>query len=444
MSAPPAAAPPAGPPPVTEAELDPDDALLARLARRCLAGGSWVLLAMGLTLAIGVARTVVVARQLGPGELGVMAIGLLVLGALEALTSSGVETALVTHPGDPEADLDAAFTLQAVRGVLLAAILWLAAPLVGGFFANAAAVPVVRAVGAVALLRGLANPRVAMLVRRIDFQRVFWWTLPELVVGFGLAVWLAGARGDVWALVIAAVAAQAVATAATYAMLPYRPRLRLPGDAVRRLLGYGRWVSGGRALMFMSVNLDDAVVGRALGTSALGLYQVAFRIGELGVVTFTRALLQVALPALTALQGRREQLRRAYVAAWRVVVGANLAFAVVVAVAAGPLVDLLLGDAWRPVVPVLRILVVAMVFRAQLVLASELFNAVQQPALTIRVNSVRLVAMLASILPLLHLAGLPGVALSVLIGSLAGSLLALRYTAAILRPAPAVGLAAAG
>jgi O-antigen/teichoic acid export membrane protein len=409
-------------------------AILSALAARSLAGGGWALLSLGLGLALGVARTMVVARFLGAEELGVFGIALLALGTVEAVTSTGVETALVSHPGEAEEDLDPAFTIQVLRGLLVAAAVFAAAPLAASFLGSGRATPVIRAVAVLALLRGLANPALALATRRMEFGRLFWWSVPEQVAGFVLAVGLAVARRDVWALVAAAVGSQVVAVAASWAMLPRRPRLVLRGEGVRRLLHYGKWVSGARTMMFLSLNADNAVVARFLGAGALGIYQLAFRIGELGVSTFTRAMVQVALPVLSQLQASPARLGRAFRAVFRLALVANAVFAVGVALFAHPVVERLLGREWLPAVPVLRILAVAMVFRAVVVVSNQLFNAVGRPSLTLQVNAVRLGVMLAAVLPLLHAFGLRGVALSVLLGGLASAVLCLHRARGVLEP----------
>jgi O-antigen/teichoic acid export membrane protein len=422
-----------------EAELEeagPGEGLLATLASRTLAGGAWALLGVACNLGLGMARTLVVARLLGARELGVMGIALLTLGTVEAFTATGVETALVSQPGDVREDLDSAFAIQAVRGLLITALLWAAAPLVESFFGTAAAVPVIRAVALTSLLRGLTNPAVLLLVRRIEFRRIFWWSLPEVVTGFVLAVGVALVRGDAWALVAGALGAQAAATVSSYAMLPRRPGLRVRREALRRLLHYGKWVSGARLLAWVSLSADNAVVGRFLGTAALGEYQLAFRVGEIGVVTFTRAVVQVALPALTRLQGSA-QLGRGFRALFRLVLAANCAFALAVLLWAGPVLAWLLGPGWQPAVSVLRILVVAMVFRGVVVIAGELFHAARRPSITLRVNAVRLAVMLATIFPLLYRYGMEGVAVSVLLASVAAAAVSLWRVRGILAAAPA-------
>jgi PST family polysaccharide transporter/lipopolysaccharide exporter len=399
-------------------------------AGRWLHGGGWALLTLGLGLGLGFVRTVVAARLLGPAELGLMAIALLALGTVDAVTSTGADTALVAGAGDAETDLDAAFTLQALRGALAAAALCAAAPAAAWLLGNPQAAPVVRAVAAVALLRGLVSPGMPLLVKRMEFARIFWWSVPEALAGFALAIGAALLRRDVWALVIAAVGAQLVATAASYAAAPRRPRLGLHGAG--RLLGYGKWVSGTRTLTFLSLNLDNVVVARLLGTGALGVYALAFRVAELGVVTFARAAAQVALPALSRARGDAPALAARWRGMLRLVVGVNCAFAAGVLLFAGPVVRWTLGAEWLDAVPVLRILAVAMVFRAGVVLASELFHAVRRPRLTTQVNALRLAVMLVTLLPLARAWGLRGAAVSVLLASVAAALLCAAWVRGIL------------
>ena len=235
------------------------------------AGVTWALAGVTVAFCAGLLRTIVIARFLGPAEIGLMGIAILALGFVEAVTSSGVDTALLAERGEIEPHLDTAFTIQLARGFVVLLILWIAAPALAWAFHNEAAANVIRAVAIIAPLRGATNPAIAAVIRRLNFRRVFWWSLPEVLSSLCLAVLLVPLRRDVWALVVASVAAQAIATAASYGMVQRRPRLRLPGESVRSLLRFGRFVSGSRALMYFSVNLDSAAVGVALGTHALGL-----------------------------------------------------------------------------------------------------------------------------------------------------------------------------
>ena len=83
------------------------------------AGSGWALASVGVALVSGLVRTIVVARFLGPDAIGLMGIALLSLGFLEAVASTGVDTALVAKRKDAESFIDPAFTIQLTRGLVV-------------------------------------------------------------------------------------------------------------------------------------------------------------------------------------------------------------------------------------------------------------------------------------------------------------------------------------
>jgi PST family polysaccharide transporter/lipopolysaccharide exporter len=403
---------------------------------RIRTGSAWALGSVAVALSVGLIRTLVTARCLEPAEIGLMGIALLALGFVDAVSSSGVDTALVAQRKDVDRFLDPAFSIQAARGIGVFAVLWLAAPAVAAALDAARTAGVIRSVGLVAIVRGFANPAVAILVRRLEFRRIFWWSLPEHLSALVITIALAIAWRDVWALVVGTLAGQMVGTLASYGMSPRIPRIVVSRTRIVDLLRFGRFVSGARALMYLSVNLDAAVVGAAMGTHALGLYQFAVRIAELPVVTFTRAIGQVALPALSGDHRDGAALARTWRPLLRSVLVVNGLAVVLVVMFGGPVIELLVGPQWLAVLPALRLLAVAMLFRTIVVLTGQLLDALHRPALTMWINAVRL-GVLVLLLPVAVIYDdLQAIALAVAAANAAGALTAWRASSRVLRPAP--------
>jgi len=195
------------------------------------------------------------------------------------------------------------------------------------------------------------------------------------------------------------------------------------------LLRFGRFVGGSRALMYFSVTADAAIVGLSMGTQTLGLYQFATRVAELPVVTFTRAVAQVALPAISGSQGSAMELRLVWRRLLEWVLAVNAAAALTIVASASIGVAALVGPNWIAAVPLMRVLAVAMVFRAVIVLVGQLLDGVGRPADTMRLNAWRLAALLV-VLPLAALAATPrAVAIGVLAVNAAIAWVALRLAA---------------
>lgn len=396
------------------------------------AGSGWSLASVLVALTAGLLRTIVVARFLQPSEIGLMGVALMAVGFVEAVASTGVDTALVASRKDVESYIDPAFTIQAVRGFTVMGLLWAAAPTIAWTFHSDDAIPVIRSMSVIAALRGVSNPAVALAVRSLNFRRVFWWSLPEALASLCVTIALAYIRRDVWALVIGVIAGQAIGSLASYGLVARRPHVVLSRWRIHELLQFGRFVSGSRALMYFSVNLDAAIVGVAMGTHALGLYQFATRVAELPVVTFTRAVGQVALPALSGLEVGATTLRKAWQTLFLWVLVVNSGAAVLIVLLGEQVVNAVAGRQWTEAVPVMQILAAAMVCRAVIVLTGQLLDAAERPALTMRLNAVRLAALLV-LLPLLAgWRGVTGVAQGVLLVNGGAALLALRLSGRVL------------
>jgi O-antigen/teichoic acid export membrane protein len=405
-------------------DADPDCCVNARPLDQAFAAGRWALLGRALVGASGFVRTLVLARLLTPRDFGAMGATLVVLNAIEALTETGFETALVQRREDVDRFYDSAFTLQVLRGIGLAALLWVGAPLGAAFFREPVLVPVLRAIALVVILRGLANPAKVRWVRELRFDTLFWWRLPEVATSLVLAIVLALVLRNVWALVITFIATQAVTTVVSHILARRRVRLSLDRARVRELAHYGKWVLATQVMLFLSLQGDNAFVARVLGVAALGFYQVAFRVAELPIVGLTQVVSQVGLPSLSALHAERDRLTAWYFAALRIVLLAHAAFVALVLLAGGPLTRLMLGERWLPIVPALKILAVAMLLRSVVTLGGTLFNALGEPRLAYQLNATHLAIMAMTIYPLARLlGGLEGVALSVALGLLGAAAL---------------------
>jgi O-antigen/teichoic acid export membrane protein len=124
-----------------------------------------------------------------------------------------------------------------------------------------------------------------------------------------------------------------------------------------------------------------------------------------------------------------EAVRRVWRTMLGWVVAVNAASVVIILVFGETLVVTMAGRQWLPAVPVLKILVVAMLFRGIVVLTGQLLDALGQPARTMRLNAVRLGILVAAVAPLAAWDGPRGVALAVLVANAIAALTATRLSA---------------
>lgn len=394
-------------------------ALVAGLTRagslraQVLRGGLWLGAGDALARGAGVIKVILLGRLLAPHDFGLMAVALVTLAWLEYFTETGFRAALIQRRDAIDDYLDTAFTVQLVRGLLLCAAIWASAPWVGGLFGIAEATPVVRAIAAVALMRGLSNPAaVATLRRELDFGREVAWRSGGVAAGLLAAIATALVWPDVRALIVSVLVAQAVETLLSYRVVRHSPRFGLDRGRARELLRFGRWIFAVNAMTFLALYLDTFAVGRILGPTALGLYQVAIQIGFLVTSQFGTHVHGVLFPAFSRLRDTRA-LREAWLGSLAIVGVVALPIAAALAGFGGALLPALLGDRWAAAAPALGPLALAGAAVALSRLSSALLQAAGRPQIAVFGAVVELVVLIGTIHGFTTRWGIAGAALAV-------------------------------
>jgi O-antigen/teichoic acid export membrane protein len=164
-----------------------------------------------------------------------------------------------------------------------------------------------------------------------------------------------------------------------WAMSPVRFRVRLDREMARWFLRFGGylWVSG--IATYVVLEFDDFLVGTIAGALALGFYNRGYRFATLPTDVIGHVVSRVAFPLYAKLQGDRERLSRAARLILRALAVTSLPASVLLVLVAPQFVEVLLGEAWRPMVPLLQLLVVYSTLRPLLDTTGELFVAVGSP-----------------------------------------------------------------
>lgn len=380
------------------------------LRGRALRAGGW---AFGLRIVertLGLVRTVVLARLLAPEDFGRFGIALLALSALETLSQTGISAALVHRRGELSEYLDTAWTLGLLRSAAIAALLLAGGPTVADFFGEPGAGVYVQALAAAVLLQGAANVGVVRFQRDLEFGRRFWYLLSGTATDLAVSLLVAFLTGSAWALVAGLVAGSAARMVASYVLHPYRPRPSLDSQRAKELLVFGRWVFASGILIYLITQGDDILVGRLLGVTALGLYQMAYLLANLPATQITHVVSEVAFPVYASIHADPDALRAAFLRTLRAAFGATLPLAVIIVGLAPEGVAVVLGDDWAPAVAPLRILALLGVLRAIGAAQGALYQGAGAPREDTVIAAIHLAALAALVLPLIERWGIAGAA----------------------------------
>jgi O-antigen/teichoic acid export membrane protein len=165
----------------------------------------------------------------------------------------------------------------------------------------------------------------------------------------------------------------------SYLIHPYRPRVRFDSEKFRDLFRFGRWGLGSGILIFLITQGDDIFVGKILGVSALGLYQIAYLISNLPATEITHVIHQVIYPAYSKLNHDLSNLKEAYLRVLQFTAFLSFPVAALIFILSSDFTIIFMGPRWMDMVPVIRALVLAGLTRSIAATAGTVFYAIGKP-----------------------------------------------------------------
>lgn len=301
-------------------------------------------------------RVFVVAVLLSPRDFGLYNMAMLTFIALDALSRMGFEQALIQKKEDIRPYLEVAWTARCVRGLILALVTFLIAPWVSAFFKEPNALSFVRAIGLSFVLQGFVNIGVVTFQKNLEFHKEFAYRVSGACMDLVVTVTAAFYFRSAWALVLGYVTADLTRLLVSYWIHPFRPKFRFNIGKLREMFRYGIWIFLFGIAVYIGDSGAGVVIGRMLGATALGYFQLAHRITGLAIRQLSITIHTVAFPAYSELQDSEDRLREAY----RRIAGFSAAVAIPAALGifcmGHDFTRIFLGDEWMPMVPVLLIL----------------------------------------------------------------------------------------
>ena len=336
----------------------------------------WASLGQYLVISINLANTIVMARLVKPSDFGAAAIGTAIFAIAEAIRSLSGTTYLIQHRDLQSHTVRTSFTLNLVITCLLAALIVLSANRLALLLQAPALAEYLR-VAALGYLTGpFVYPIWALLSRNMTFGVVAFvlatMALVNAVTSIALAQRGFGSLSFAWASAASTVAAVVIYHASWRDWSIFRPSFR----DWRRIVAFG--MSDGTAATITQVaeSLPYLILGRLLGTDAMGLGQRAALLCLFPERVILSGVRAVALPAFSRTVHEGKDVRSEYLRAIELISAVQWPALILLFVLADPIVAVLLGPQWHNAIPIVEILAISLLFSFPLVLHYPVLVAV--------------------------------------------------------------------
>ncbi len=324
-----------------------------RIAR---AGIYWSYFRQAFVIAAGIPTSMILARLLSPHEFGVVAAASFFAQLAGRLTRAGLNLALVRVRILRPEHLSSVFAFNLGTSLVIYTVLVGSARWIGRFLGSEDVGRVLPVACLPFVLSAFGAIPITLLRRDLRYKEIATIQSVNTVTEAATAILLAYLGFGYWSMVNGLVAANVVSNSLLISAARWRPSLRFSRDAFRELFSFGLGTYTSRLLDYAALHVDNLVVGRVLGITALGYYDKAFTITAriLGRVNAAGPGLTFRIFAL--IQDDHERFRRGY---RKVILTAALIayplFAFMIATAP-QLIVVMFGAKWLPAVVPFQVL----------------------------------------------------------------------------------------
>jgi O-antigen/teichoic acid export membrane protein len=253
-----------------------------------LRAAAWLVGSNIVSQGLRLLSSLVLTRLLLPESFGLMAAVQTLYFALVMFSDLGVWQSVVTHPqGETPKFLGTAFSVQFVRGVMLATIVALIAlglklcELYAPFksetvYADPRLPAMVLVFALSALMQGAESMHIATAQRALQTRLITRLELLAQLAGIAATLVCALWSHSVWSLLLGTVTATLARTVLSYALLDgpaYKPCW--DSASLRDIVGFGKWIFLSSLIGFAAAHGEKLILGGLLTSQVFGVFSIA-------------------------------------------------------------------------------------------------------------------------------------------------------------------------
>ena len=282
-------------------------------------GSFWISLLRVSSRSLAVIKTIIIARLLGPFELGTFALSSITLSLLEIMSETGINITLLQENNSSDELVDSAWIVSIFRGLLLSGIIIILAFILPSYFNNKNLFGLLILTSVIPTIRGFLNPSIIKLQKNMlykkDFEiRIFLYIL-DAIVSISLALYLRNA----YCIVIGQIVYAIFELFISWIIFKPNPKWKFNKNKLKLIFHRGKWITLSGIFDYIFHNFDSLVIGKIMGSYYLGIYNTVYKISILPITESGEIVSKVTLPVLIKIRGDKNRLKKAFLKVLKVI-----------------------------------------------------------------------------------------------------------------------------
>lgn len=333
------------------------------LKSKIISGLAWSSLAKLITQVFSWISTFVVIRHLTSDDYGVISVAFALMGVFLILSEFGLAEALIQKKKLHPRNYSQIFTATLLINITIFVLLFMFSDVISEYFNEIRLKSVLIYISANLVLSSFIVIPESLLNRNMSFkQRAIIESIASIfntIVTLFLAINGAG----YWSILLGLTANTLVKVFLFNANVKVNYQLTINFKGFRALFDFGIYTFLSRVVWALYSKIDVFVIGKLLGTQALGVYSVANQIASMPLDKLSGTVNQVAFAGFSQLhREKKSDLAHLYYSL-RLISGLIFPCFIGIAAIAPQLIPIIIGEQWSNSIPLIQILCIVMPFK---------------------------------------------------------------------------------
>jgi O-antigen/teichoic acid export membrane protein len=336
------------------------------LKQKALNGVKWTSISSIVIAILQLAQVSILARYLAPSDFGLMAIVSVVIGFSALFMDMGISSAIIHKQDISHKQLSSLYWLNIFAGSVLFFIIYFSSSMVSQYYNEIQIIPLIQLLAFSFLISAIGNQYRILNQKKLLFNRLAKVEIISALISFVVAVACAINDYGVYSLVYATLVNVSISnlTFMLQGLREHKPSFIYKHSEVKNLINFGLFQMGERSINYFNAQFDVILIGKLLGTEALGIYSMAKTLAMKPAQIINPIITKVTFPIMSRVQNDTKQLKNIYLKTLNYLCSVNFPIYIAIAILAEPLVLLLFGDKWIESIVILKILSFYFMFRS--------------------------------------------------------------------------------
>lgn len=304
---------------------------------------------------------ILIARILGPDDYGLIAMLSIFMAIAFNLTDSGFSDCLIQKKEADKLDFGTVMIFNLFVAFSLYIIIYIIAPYIADYFDRNELIQIARIFGLSILLNGFTLTAFTQLRKELKFKMLAKIGLIGNVLMIVVAYVMAYLGFGYWALVFQSLTLGILKIVLLLILGKWRPYFNFSFKRYKDMSSYSYNLLASYLFNQISKNLYSVIIGKFQTAASLGFYRQADKIKELPIMGLNAVVLNTSYPIL-AVEVDKVKRYNMYVSLFNNFLFLHFITVTLLFGMAFPLISLLYGQKWEPIIPYFQLMLIASLF----------------------------------------------------------------------------------